>query len=221
LLKTPLHRDYIMPNVPQPEPVNSFPALIAGAREGCCEAKGHLLLMCADHLPAAAGALIARKSLSGKTPADFVQDSLVKALECFEQFPGSKEGEFRGWLRSILHNAIGDHLRAVGRQKRAPGQQSSIDAESPTNPAKNLRVLTPSGLDEQIRREESGLIRECLGYLDQTPRLVFYMRAVENLGFQEIGAALEMSAGAARQHYVRAAKKLAELLKKCGLDHHD
>jgi RNA polymerase sigma-70 factor (ECF subfamily) len=206
-----------MSAVPQKQPVIDFPAMLGLARAGCAEMKGRLLSFYADYLDSYARAYASHETIERASPADFVQETLLKAHRDFNEFHGVSEGEFRAWLRTILHNTICDHLQGLKCQKRDARREVPLDPDLPDSLARYLFSAAPSGLDELLRREAAALIRKHMMDLSETSRAVLYMRAVEELSFREIGLALEISAGAARQTFSRAVTTLRELLEEEGL----
>jgi RNA polymerase sigma-70 factor (ECF subfamily) len=57
------------------------------------------------------------RSVSGKLDAsDIVQGVLLKAHSCRSQCRAGTEGEWRGWLRRILANAIADAFRESAKE---------------------------------------------------------------------------------------------------------
>jgi RNA polymerase sigma-70 factor (ECF subfamily) len=201
----------------QKQPVSDFPTMLGQARAGCAEVKGRLLSLYADYLDGHARAFLSHETIERASPADFVQETLLKAHRDFNEFHGSSEGEFRAWLRTILHNTICDHLQGLKCQKRDARREVPLDLDLSDSLARYFFSATPSGLEELLRQEAAVLIRKHMSHLCETSRAVLYMRAVEELNFREIGLALEISAGAARQTFQRAVATLRELLEEDGL----
>jgi RNA polymerase sigma-70 factor (ECF subfamily) len=182
----------------QKEPAIHFPAMFGQARAGSAEMKGRLLSLYADYLEGYARSYTCHETIERATPADFVQETLLKAHRDFDEFHGVSEGEFRAWLRSILHNTICDYLNGQRCQKRDTRREVPLDLDFPNSLARYLFSAAPSGLEELLRREAAELIRDHMIELSETSRAVLYMRAVEDLSFREIGASLEITTGAAR-----------------------
>jgi RNA polymerase sigma-70 factor (ECF subfamily) len=57
--------------------------------------------------------------LQGKVdPSDVVQEALLKAQQCLDQFRGTTEAEQAAWLRAILANTLAELVRRFTRQQR-------------------------------------------------------------------------------------------------------
>jgi RNA polymerase sigma factor (sigma-70 family) len=193
-----------------------FQFKLSAARDGCADTKYQFLKTYSDHLEPAVRADLGAQALGFKTTEDFVQQALATAVHRFDQFSGSTEGELRNWVRAILRNEMCADRRALGRQKRNSSRDMTLDAALSGSRAGDLVAPILSALEELIRQEDVARLREYLSNLAKRDRLVVYMRAVEELGFRAIGAALEMSEGAARQLYLRASTKLRQLLEDNG-----
>src|SRR5206468_10977927 len=124
---------------------------------------------------------------------DLVQETFIRAFRAVDRFRG--QCQFRTWLLTIGGNVLKDHGRRTGREKTVP-------------------------LDEQLRardgdpHERAGAGEaeaKLVAGLKQLPRLqreVFLLRAQQGLEYEEIAAALDTTAGAARGHYQHAGKGL-------------
>jgi RNA polymerase sigma-70 factor (ECF subfamily) len=59
--------------------------------------------------------------------SDLVQDAYCRAIEKFDQFRGTTDGELVGWLQRILANTAKDKITAGRRQKRDVGLSRSLE----------------------------------------------------------------------------------------------
>jgi RNA polymerase sigma factor (sigma-70 family) len=113
---------------------------------------------------------------------DALQNTMVKALRAL---PGeTRRIQLRPWLYRVAHNEAIEVLR-----RRREGEE--LDPE--------LAVATGGPSEAAATRER---LRHLLDDLDELPgrqRSALVMRELAGLGFDEIGAALETSEGAARQ----------------------
>jgi RNA polymerase sigma-70 factor, ECF subfamily len=67
--------------------------------------------------------------LQGKVdPSDVVQETLLKAHRCLNQFRGTTEAERAAWLRAILATTLAELLRRFTRQQRDVVLERSLGA---------------------------------------------------------------------------------------------
>ncbi len=130
---------------------------------------------------------------------DLTQETFLRALKRFDTFrPGTR---MRNWLLRIASNAFFDV-----RRKRARLRPETLVEE----PAAPLQPPEHS-LETQ---EESALLRAGLEELSELTRMVFHLRAEEDLSFKEIGELAGTSEQAARWHMHQARTKLLQRLAK-------
>src|SRR5262245_29081539 len=77
--------------------------------------------------------LLARCQLDGRYPgkldaSDVVQQTMLKAHQALGQFRGREEAELAAWLRQILARTLADLIRDLGRAKRDPALERSLEA---------------------------------------------------------------------------------------------
>jgi RNA polymerase sigma-70 factor, ECF subfamily len=181
----------------QPQPIAAAPsdaALIAAWRGGDERAAGELVRR---HARVLARFLAGAGARDGDLD-DLVQETFIRAFRAVDRFRG--QCQFRTWLLTIGGNVLKDHGRRAGRERMVP-------------------------LDEQLRardgdpheRAEAGEAEARLvAGLKQLPRLqreVFLLRAQQGLEYDEIAAALDTTAGAARVHYHHAVRRLKEMMR--------
>lgn len=129
--------------------------------------------------------------------ADDAQDALQSTMaSALRSLPGeSRDVALRPWLYRVAHNEALDLIRRR--------RDTSLDEDAgPMSPPAHVEVET---------RER---LRELIADLDALPdrlRSALVMRELSGLAHKEIGAALEMSPGAARQAVYEARAALLEL----------
>jgi RNA polymerase sigma-70 factor (ECF subfamily) len=138
-------------------------------------------------------------SLTGDRHAteDLTQETFLRALE---RYGGLRLGSnVRAWLLRIATNAFFDERR---KQKRA--RTGPVGHEVPgTNPPPGQTLETA---------ERCAILRAALENLSDLTRLVFHLRAQEDLSFREIAAVAGTTEQAARWHMHQARTKLLERL---------
>jgi RNA polymerase sigma factor (sigma-70 family) len=126
-------------------------------------------------------------SIVGGRHEDVTQDSFRKALEALRR--GDAEIELRPWLYRIVRNTALNDLR-----DRPPAAAELAD---------DLVAGTRSAAAEAEARAEVAELVEHLRALPENQRAALLMRELDGMGHDEIGAALGISKGAARQAIAR------------------
>ncbi len=141
-----------------------------------------------------------RVLLDGDLAQDAAQEAFVNALRGLARFRG--ESSFRTWLLRIALNAA----RTIARrqtQRREVGLDVAQDAPVDERDAASTVVL----------HDEAGRAAAMLERLPAKQRMAVTLRIHQGLSYQEIGAVLECTEGAARVNYHLGLKRLRELLK--------
>jgi RNA polymerase sigma-70 factor (ECF subfamily) len=128
---------------------------------------------------------------------DLVQDTFIRAFRAVDGFRG--QCRFRTWLLTIGANVLRDEGRRVARARVVP-----LDEE--------IRAGEGDPHERAVATEAEQRLADGLKDLTHMQREVFLLRAQDGLSYEEIAAALETSAGAARVHYHHAVKRLKELV---------
>src|SRR6266496_3637726 len=129
---------------------------------------------------------------------DLVQETFIRAFRGVHRF--RSQCQFRTWLLTIGGNVLKDFGRRAGRRKVMPLDEGVRDGRG----------------DPHAHAEASEAEALLVAGLKQLPRLqreVFLLRAQQGLEYEEIAAALDTTAGAARVHYHHAVKRLKEMLQ--------
>ncbi len=139
------------------------------------------------------------RSLTGDThrTEDLTQETFLRALSRFDSFrPGTR---LRAWLLRIAANAFFDEQRKRKRLRIGPIDREPVDPEA--RPGEALETA-----------EEAALLRAALEELSELTRLVFHLRAQEDLSFREIAEVAGTTEEAARWHMHQARSKLLKRL---------
>lgn len=150
--------------------------------------------------------------------SDVVQEVLLEASRRFQDYLRSPAMPFHLWLRHIAKDHVIDahrkhhqaQKRGVNREQplRRPewASQSSLDlAQQLVDPE-----LTPASA--ALRQELEHRLHVALDQLDDDDRDLVVMRHFEQLTNQEVAAALELTEPAASMRYLRAVRRLRDLL---------
>jgi RNA polymerase sigma-70 factor (ECF subfamily) len=145
-------------------------------------------------------AVTARVLVDRDLAEDAAQETFINALRGLQRFRG--EASFRTWLLRIAVNAA----RTVARRqyhRREVSLEVAADAASGERDAASVVVLN----------DEAARIRRVLEKLPEKQRMAVTLRVNQGLSYQEIGAVLDCTEGAARVNYHLGVKRLRELLK--------
>ena len=137
---------------------------------------------------------------------DLAQETFLRAWKARESFrPGSNQ---RAWLLRIASNVFFDLRR---RQERRPTEPMVAEPAGPDAP--------PAAALEAA--EQHQLLQAAMTELSEVTRLVFHLRAAEELSFREIGEIAKVSEEAARWHMGQARRKLLARLGKIQVKSND
>ncbi len=150
--------------------------------------------------------------------SDVVQDVLLEASQRLSDYIRSPSMPFHLWLRQLAKDRIIDmHRRHRAAQRRSVDREQNIssfasDDQSAADLTALLRdaELTPAA--SALRKEMEERFVLALDQLDEADREIIIMRHFEHLGNGEVAEALGLSAPAAGMRYLRAIRRLRELL---------
>jgi RNA polymerase sigma-70 factor (ECF subfamily) len=134
-------------------------------------------------------------SLTGDPHAtdDLTQETFLRALQRYASL--RPDSRIRAWLLRIATNAFFDSVRKAKRAKTGPLDQ---DVAAVNAPAGQTLETT----------ERAALLRVAMAELTDLTRLVFHLRATEDLSFREIAEVAGTTEQSARWHMHQARTKL-------------
>jgi RNA polymerase sigma-70 factor (ECF subfamily) len=155
--------------------------------------------------------------------SDVVQDVMIEASGRLDKYLDDPVMAFHLWLRQIAWDRIIDTYRRhrVSAKRNMDREQPMTAAVGPDQSTLDFAVqlrdpaITPAAAATQkeiASRVESGI--EMLGDQD---REIIIMRHYEHLSNQEIAQVLGLNAPAASMRYLRAVRRLRELLEENNL----
>ena len=149
--------------------------------------------------------------------SDVVQDVLLEASQRLNDFIEGGSMPFHLWLRQLAKDRLIDmHRRHRGAQRRSVDREQRVGAGSSERSSLNLDgvladgQLTPAAAS--IRREIEQRFLTALQELGDDDRDIILMRHQEHLTNSEVAEALGLSQPAAGMRYLRALRKLREVL---------
>src|SRR5262245_32006707 len=150
--------------------------------------------------------------------SDIVQDVLVEANRRLKEYVANPQMPFHLWLRQIAQDRIIDaHRRHRASAKRSVDRERPLavpaaDDRSTMDLAAQLcdRELTPGAAVAQA--EMARCVERAIAQLPDQDCEIIIMRHYEQLSNQEVAQALGLSEPAASMRYLRAIRKLRELM---------
>jgi RNA polymerase sigma-70 factor (ECF subfamily) len=155
-------------------------------------------------------------------PSDVVQDVCLEAWQHLGSYINQRDTPFFLWLRAVAGHKLGDlHRQHLGTKMRDVRREVSLyqgslsGATSAALAAKLLGHLT--GPSEAVRRAERKVqLQAALNAMDPIDREVLALRHFEQLTVSEAAAVLGIKEKAAGMRYVRALRRLKEILLNLG-----
>jgi len=152
--------------------------------------------------------------------SDVVQDVLVEANRRLQAYLENPQMSFHLWLRQIAKDRIIDaHRRHRGSAKRSVDREMPLavqaaDDHSTMQLLDQLRdpELTPAAAATQ--QEMARAVERSIAALGDQDAEIIIMRHYEQLSNQEIAQALGLTEPAASMRYLRAVRRLREMLSK-------
>lgn len=149
--------------------------------------------------------------------SDVVQDVLLEASQRLSDYLRTPAMPFHLWLRQLAKDRLIDmHRRHRAAQRRSVDRERSIDAplegQSSLDLAAQLiaQELTPAAAT--LRREIQQRFLTALQELNDDDREIVLMRHHEHLTNSEVAEALGLSQAAAGMRYLRALRRLRDVL---------
>ena len=160
------------------------------------------------------------RRLSGRVDSsDVLQDAYLDVRRRLPEYArDSAAMPFHLWLRLIAGQRLTDvHRYHLGSQMRDAGQEVSLhrgpfpQANSVSLAAQLLGKMT-SASKAAIRAEHKLIVQEALNDMDPIDREVLALRHFEHLSNDETAQVLGLTKSAASNRYIRALKRLKEIL---------
>lgn len=150
--------------------------------------------------------------------SDVVQDVLLEASRRLADYLKAPPMPFHLWLRHIAKDHVIDahrkHHQAAKRgvDRERPLARAGWDERSSLDLASQLfdQELTPASA--AIRKELEKRLQDALEEMNDDDREILLMRHFEQLGNQEVAQALGLTEAAASMRYLRAIRRLRDLL---------
>jgi RNA polymerase sigma-70 factor (ECF subfamily) len=164
--------------------------------------------------------LLARMQLDGRwrsklDASDVVQQTLLEAHRCQEQFAGDGSG-LAAWLRKSLANNLRDALRALRREKRDAAREQPLEAAVERSSAVMASWLaaqqsSPSG--RAARNEDLLRLSAALAELPEAQREAVILHHLQSWPLSEVARELDRTEAAVAGLLHRGLKKLRVALQ--------
>ena len=192
--------------------------LLGAAREGDAEAVNKLIERHRDAILRLVRMRLDRRIQPRVGVSDVVQDVFIEANRRLQKYLQDPVMPFHLWLRQIAKDRIIDaHRRHRVSAKR------SVDREQPAHLPADMdhssMALANQLVDGEVtpmaaatQRELAARVEQTIGELPEQDRDILLMRHYEFLSNQEVAEALGLSQPAASMRYLRAIRRMRDLL---------
>jgi RNA polymerase sigma-70 factor (ECF subfamily) len=197
---------------------NETERLLRSAAHGDQESWGTLLTRHEERLRRMVAYRMDQRIQGRIDPQDVIQEAYLEASEHRAEFMRQPARSFFLWLRGIVGNKLLElHRHHLGAQMRDAGREVSLyrgnmpEASSAALAAQLLGHATrPS--EAAIRAEIKILLQEALNSMDPLDRELVVLRHFEQLSPAETAQVLGIKEKAAGMRYLRALKRLKDIL---------
>lgn len=156
-------------------------------------------------------------------PSDVIQEAYLEAWTRLGEYLQQPDMPFFLWLRLLtgqklvtLHRQhLGVHMRDAGREVSL--YQGTLPETSSAALAAQLLGQQTGPSEAAIRAEMKVRLQEALNSMDPLDREILALRHFEQLSRAEAVAVLSISEAAASKRYLRALKRLKEILQSMGI----
>jgi RNA polymerase sigma-70 factor (ECF subfamily) len=192
--------------------------LVKRAARGDARAAGEALVRHRDRLRRMVEARLDRRVRGRVDPSDVLQDGFADAVAKLPGYLADPRLPLFLWLRLIVGERLSKvHRDHLGAEIRDAGREVSLyrgpmPAASSAALAAHLLGKETSPTQAAVRAERLVRLQEALNALDPLDREVLSLRHFEELTHAEAARVLDIGEAAAAKRYIRALKKLKDVL---------
>ena len=187
-------------------------------RAGDPAAAGELFAACRNRLKKMIRLRLDRRLQGRLDPSDVLQEAFLDVQKKAAEFAARPNLPAYVWLRLVTAERLSIlHRRHLGAKMRTASQEVALRCGTfPTASTQSLanmllgRLTSPSAA--AIRAERQQRLQDALNAMNPIDREVLALRHFEELSNSEAAAALGLSKTAASNRYIRALKRLKEIL---------
>jgi RNA polymerase sigma-70 factor (ECF subfamily) len=197
---------------------NNTDELLRRARDGDQQALADLFGRYRDRLRRMVHLRLDRRLQGRIDPSDVLQEAYLALARRFPEYAGNPVMPFFLWLRTLTgQKLIEVHRQHLGAKMRDAGQEVSLHRgalppASSVSLANQLLGRLTSASRAAIRAETQIRVQEALNSMDAMDREVLTLRHFEMLTTEETAQVLGIKKSAAGNRYIRALKRLKDLL---------
>jgi RNA polymerase sigma-70 factor (ECF subfamily) len=200
------------------EPVNEQDLVIQRLRAGDAGAAGDLFALYRERLKKMVKLRLDRRLRGRLDASDVLQEAFLDVQKRAADFATKPDLPAYLWLRLVTaERLLILHRHHLGAQMRDAGQEVSLcpggSPAASTHSLANLllgRLTSPT--EAAVRAERQLRLQEALNGMDPLDREILALRHFEELSNSEAASVLGLSKTAASNRYVRALKRLKEIL---------
>lgn len=145
-------------------------------------------------LPLAENRCLALRTI-GIEAEDVVQETLRRAYDKREQFRGSSDREFVGWLRAILATTLARMIRGKGHRTPVRSLESALD-ESSARLDLFLASRDPSPSRHVLDEERRERLYACLFQIPEDQRRAIILHHIEEKSVAEVAEIMSRTSAA-------------------------
>ena len=200
------------------DPTADLDALALRLRAGDPAAAGELFAVCRDRLKKMVKLRLDRRLQGRLDASDVLQETFLDVQKKAADFAAKPDMPVYLWLRLVTAERILIlHRHHLGTQMRDASQEVSLrpggaPAASTQSLANLLLGQITSPTQAAIRAEKQLRLQEALNGMDLLDREILTLRHFEELSNSEAATVLGLSKTAASNRYIRALKRLKEIL---------
>jgi RNA polymerase sigma-70 factor (ECF subfamily) len=193
-------------------------ALALRLRAGDPAAAGELFAACRERLKKMVKLRLDRRLQGRLDASDVLQEAFLDVQRKAADFAARPDLPAYLWLRLVTtERLLILHRHHLGAQMRDAAQEVSLcpggaPAASTHSLAQQLLGRLTSPTQAAIRAERQSRLQEALNGMDQLDREILALRHFEELSNSEAATVLSLSKTAASNRYIRALKRLKEIL---------
>jgi len=193
----------------------SFSVLLPAAREGSVQARNELFRQLQSYLAWVAHREFDPQLKNKLGESDLVQQSYVRAVECFQDFHGNNQQQLMAWLGEILTNEARQARRSFSTDKRNLQRERSFVGRDHRGQEYDIEPTdsSPTPGTQALANERSAAVVAAMQNLSADHRQVIELRNWQQMSFAGIAEQMQRSENAVTKLWFRALLQLQDNLE--------